>query len=68
MECDSCGEPVNPERWALGFTYCMKKQCYNNRPSELTERMRLVLLPKQGYTIVEKTDPFLYTGGRSSGR
>lgn len=46
----------------------MKKQCYNNRPSELTERMRLVLLPKQGYTIVEKTDPFLYTGGRSSGR
>lgn len=46
----------------------MKKRCFDNRPSELTERMRLVLLPKQGYTIVEKTDPFLYTGGRSSGK
>lgn len=68
FSCDTCGDPIIPERWELGFTYCMKKKCFDNRPPKMTEEYRLVLVPKQGYTIVGKNDPFLYYGGKSSGR
>lgn len=65
--CVICSEPVLQARWELGYNYCMKPDC----AFELRERASAfvwVLVPKQGHTVVPKTDPFLYNGGMSSGR
>jgi hypothetical protein len=64
MNCISCGEPVNPARWELGYQNCMKPECAG--PSKL-ENYRLILVPKQGFTYVEKDSPYLLDG-KSSGR
>jgi len=64
MNCISCSDPVNPERWELGYHYCMKSECAG--PSKL-ENYRLILIPKQGFTYVDKDSPLLREG-KSSGR
>ena len=64
MNCVSCGDPVNPARWELGYHNCMKPACAG--PSKL-DNYRLILVPKQGFTYVDKDSPYLLDG-KSSGR
>lgn len=66
MQCNTCGEPVLPARWELGYHYCMKPECTRVQPSKM-DNYRLVLVPKQGFTYVEIDSPHL-KNGRSSGR
>ena len=66
LTCISCSEPVNPDRWELGYHYCMKPECTSKQPSKL-DNYRLILVPKQGFTYVDKDSPHLL-GGKSSGR
>ena len=65
--CIYCGDPVNPQRWALGYHYCMKRICCDTNGVAGRENYRLILMPKQGYTIVHKDSGDL-KNGRSSGR
>lgn len=65
--CIYCDDPVNPERWELGYHYCMKRDCLATNGVSGRENYRLILMPKQGFTIVHKDSPDL-KNGRSSGR
>lgn len=66
MNCVVCNEPVHPDRWAIGYHYCMKKECAAAQPTKL-DNYRLILVPKQGFTFVDKDSPHLLDG-KSSGR
>jgi len=65
--CITCGDPVNPQRWELGYHYCMQRNCLITNGISGRENYRLLLVPKQGFTIVHKDSPDL-KHGRSSGR
>lgn len=67
MNCVTCGNPVNPERWELGYFYCMSRRCLTANGIAGRENYRLMLVPKQGFTIVHKDSPDL-KNGKSSGR
>jgi hypothetical protein len=62
-----CGEPVLPERWELGYEYCMSKQCVASALNGSLDGYRLILMPKQGFAIVSSNSPDLKYG-KSSGR
>lgn len=66
MNCTVCNEPVLPERWELGYHYCMKPECAKSQPSKM-DNYRLILVPKQGFTYVDKDSEALKYG-KSSGR
>lgn len=66
MLCTVCGTPVNPDRWALGYEYCMSPDCAHLL-RERQSQYRLILVPKQGFTYVEAGSTHLHTG-KSSGR
>jgi len=66
MLCTVCGTPVNPDRWALGYEYCMSPDCAHEL-RDRQKRYRLILVPKQGFTYVEADSTHLQTG-KSSGR
>jgi hypothetical protein len=65
--CIYCNDPVQPERWGLGYHYCMKRICIETGGVSRRENYRLMLMPKQGFTIVHKDSPDL-KNGKSSGR
>jgi hypothetical protein len=66
MKCIVCNEPVHPDRWEMGYHYCMKRECQATQPSKL-DNYRLILMPKQGFTFVTKDSEDL-KHGKSSGR
>lgn len=67
MNCITCNRPVNPARWELGYHYCMQKNCLIENSIRGRDNYRLILVPKQGFTIVHKDSPDLLVG-KSSGR
>jgi hypothetical protein len=66
MLCEVCNSPVPEARWELGYHYCMNPNCAHAL-RERQEQYRLILIPKQGFTYVEKDSPHLLSG-KSSGR
>lgn len=66
MNCVVCNSPVNPDRWAIGYHYCFNPNCAHEL-RDRQEQYRLILVPKQGFTYVEKNSPHLLDG-KSSGR
>jgi hypothetical protein len=66
MNCIYCGQPVIPERWELGYDYCMSVECAH-QVRERAQQYRLILMPKQGFTYVKKDSTDLLNG-KSSGR
>ena len=67
MECIYCNQPVPENRWEAGYHYCFGKDCQVQAIQERRANYRLVLMPKQGFGIVDKDSPDLMNG-RSSGR
>lgn len=68
MECIICSAPVAEERWELGYNYCMDRKCVSQALSHRKANMRIVLLPKQGYTYAFEGSKDLKGNGKSSGR
>lgn len=68
MECQFCQEPVSEDRWEAGYTYCQSSNCVQQGLAFRRGEYRLILVPKQGFTYVLKSDPALKQAGRSSGR
>ena len=66
MNCIYCGQPVIPERWELGYEYCMSPECAHQL-RERADKYRLILVPKQGFAYVPADSNDLLTG-KSSGR
>jgi hypothetical protein len=67
MNCIYCGKPVPQLRAEAGIKYCMDKSCVVTALQERQSNLRLILMPKQGFTYVFKdSDDLKY--GRSSGR
>lgn len=67
QKCITCNGAVDPRRWELGYHYCMTRECLAMNGVAGRENYRLMLVPKQGFTIVHKDSPDL-KNGRSSGR
>jgi hypothetical protein len=67
MNCLYCNKPVAPERVELGKNYCMSEDCIAQNIRDWAADYRIMLVPKQGFTLVHKSDPAL-RGGKSSGR
>ena len=66
MNCILCGAPVAPDRWEIGRDKC--PPCGSAiANAEVARDYRLIILPKQGFGIVEKGSPDLLNG-KSSGR
>jgi hypothetical protein len=65
--CIYCGQPVPQARVEAGYTYCMSTSCVVQGLQERQSRLRLILMPKQGFTYVfSDSDDLLH--GKSSGR
>lgn len=67
VPCRFCGAPVADERVEIGKDHCMARQCVGAYIRERREGIRLILVPKQGFTIVTPDDPVIKTG-RASGK
>lgn len=67
MNCMHCGQPVSQERYEAGYEYCMDKSCVVKALQARQDNLRLILMPKQGFTYVFKDSPDL-KNGKSSGR
>jgi len=67
MDCIYCGKPVLPERWEYGYQYCMDRKCVSLGMRGSMDDFRLILMPKQGFTIVPSDSDDL-KHGKSSGR
>lgn len=67
MVCKYCGTQVSEERWALGYTNCLKPDCVANGLQDRRANYRLILMPKQGFAYVDADSPDLMNG-KSSGR
>ena len=67
MLCIYCGQPYPEERAALGYTYCMDKFCVVKGLQKQQANLRLILMPKQGFTYVFADSDDL-KNGKSSGR
>jgi hypothetical protein len=65
--CPYCGVEVPEERLELGYYYCTAKNCVVKGLRERQENLRLILMPKQGFTYVFADSDDL-NNGRSSGR
>ena len=66
MDCIVCGTAVVPDRWAIGKRTC--HSCGSAQALEtVQDEFRLILMPKQGFGIVNKNSPDLLNG-KSSGR
>jgi len=65
--CIYCGEEFNHLRYEAGYEYCMDSECISKGIRDRRAKFSLVLVPKQGFTIVEADSPHLLNG-RSSGR
>jgi hypothetical protein len=67
MDCIYCGQPIPELRAEAGYAYCMDKACVVKGLRERQSNLRLILMPKQGFTYVFKDSDDL-KHGRSSGR
>jgi hypothetical protein len=67
MLCIYCSNPVPEARAEAGIVYCMAKSCVVLALQERQSNLRLILMPKQGFTYVFKDSPDL-KNGKSSGR
>jgi hypothetical protein len=67
MNCIYCGQPVPQPRAEAGIKYCMDKSCVVTALQERQANLRLILMPKQGFTYVFKDSDDL-KHGKSSGR
>lgn len=67
VACIHCGQPVSQERYEAGYEYCMDKSCVVKALQARQDNLRLILMPKQGFTYVFKDSPDL-KNGKSSGR
>lgn len=67
VACIHCGQPVSQERYEAGYEYCMDKSCVVKALQARQSNLRLILMPKQGFTYVFKDSPDL-KNGKSSGR
>ena len=65
--CIYCGQPVAQARIELGYEYCMSPDCVSKALQARQSNMRLILMPKQGFTYVFSDSPDLLNG-KSSGR
>ena len=68
MQCIHCGQPVPQARADAGYVYCMDKSCVVKALQDRQANLRLVLMPKQGFTYVFKDSPDLRNNNKSSGR
>jgi len=66
MECINCGQPVPPARWEIGRHTCLKS-CVVKALQARQSNLRLILMPKQGFTYVFSDSNDL-KNGKSSGR
>ena len=65
MDCSVCSMPVAPDRWEIGKRTC--HSCGSAQALEIVQdEFRLILMPKQGFGIVNKDSPYLLNG-KSSG-
>jgi hypothetical protein len=67
VNCIYCGQPVPQARYEAGIKYCMDKSCVVIALRERQSNLRLILMPKQGFTYVFKDSDDL-KNGKSSGR
>ena len=65
--CIYCNQPVQPERVEAGYPYCMDKTCVVKGLHDRQANLRLILMPKQGFTYVFADSNDL-KNGKSSGR
>ena len=68
MPCKFCGAEVNPERFELGYHYCMDRACQKKALSGFADNWRLILVPKQGFQWVPAHSEDLKMNNKSSGR
>lgn len=65
--CIYCGQPVPQARIEADYDYCMSSDCVAKALQERQSRLRLILMPKQGFTYVfSDSNDLLH--GKSSGR
>lgn len=64
-ECVYCGVPIDPDRSDLGYKSCVA--CGVDHPKRGHEFV-LLLVPKQGFTVVQKDDREALRARRGSGR
>ena len=67
MNCIHCSQPVPQPRAEAGIKYCMDKSCVVVALQERQSNLRLILMPKQGFTYVFADSDDL-KHGKSSGR
>lgn len=67
MKCWFCDQIVPQERYEAGYSYCMARACVSKGMQQRRENVRLILMPKQGFTYVFSNSNDLQ-GGKSSGR
>ena len=66
MDCSVCSMPIPPDRWEIGKRTC--HSCGSAQAVEIVkDNYHLILMPKQGFGIVNKDSPDLLNG-KSSGR
>jgi hypothetical protein len=68
MLCIHCGLDIPQARAEAGYVYCMDKTCVSKALSSRQANLRLVLMPKQGFTYVFSDSPDLRNNNKSSGR
>jgi len=67
MKCWFCDNIVPQGRIDIGYRYCMANACVARALRDRADGVRLILMPKQGFTYVFSNSNDLQ-GGRSSGR
>ena len=67
--CCFCGNDYPDERKEIGRAYCTARPCVaRGLDMQPVTPVRLILMPKQGFTFVFADSDDLKTNGKSSGR
>jgi hypothetical protein len=67
VNCCFCNNELTQERSEI-YSHCASDDCVVMWKRERLSNYSLTLVPKQGFTIVERDNVFLKVGGRSSGK
>ena len=67
MNCIYCDAEFSLERYDAGYPYCMDKSCVVKALQARQANVRLIIMPKQGFTYVFSNSDDL-KHGKSSGR
>ena len=67
MNCIYCDAEFSLERYEIGYAYCKDKSCVVKALQARQANVRLILMPKQGFTYVFSNSDDL-KHGKSSGR